>query len=115
MPRWPSRWPGEFFRCPVRPPVARVRSVSDSRLRPAFECARPGCVAGSIAAGEVVSIFGTGIGPDSGVTGTLDASGVLPWILAGVEVQFNGADAPIFYAQSGQINAQVPYGVAGVI
>jgi uncharacterized protein (TIGR03437 family) len=68
--------------------------------------------AGSIAPGEIVSIFGTEMGPGSGVTGTLDASGILPGILAGVEVQFNGAGAPIFYAQSGQINAQVPYVVA---
>ena len=87
---------------PVVTPVLTVTVVNALSL-----------LAASIAPGEIVSIFGTGIGPDSGVTGTLDASGVLPGVLAGVEVQFNGADAPIFYAQSGQINAQVPYVVAG--
>ena len=71
--------------------------------------------AGPVAPGEIVSIFGLGMGPGSGVTGMLNSSGVLPGILAGVEVQFDGADAPIFYAQSGQINAQVPYSVAGSV
>jgi uncharacterized protein (TIGR03437 family) len=69
--------------------------------------------AGSIAPGEMVSIFGTGLGPDTGVTGALDGSGTLPAALGGVVVQFNGTAAPIFYAQSGQINAQAPYEVAG--
>ena len=70
-------------------------------------------LAGSVAPGEVVTIFGTGLGPDPGVSGTVDASGTLPGVLSGAEVQFNGADAPVFYAQSTQINAQVPYSVAG--
>jgi uncharacterized protein (TIGR03437 family) len=87
---------------PVVMPVSTVTVVNALSL-----------LAGSVAPGEVVSIFGLGLGPDLGVTGTLDASGMLPGILAGVEVQFNGSDAPIFYAVSGQINAQVPYVVAG--
>jgi uncharacterized protein (TIGR03437 family) len=87
---------------PVVMPVSTVTVVNALSL-----------LAGSVAPGEVVSIFGLGLGPELGVTGTLDASGMLPGILAGVEVQFNGSDAPIFYAVSGQINAQVPYVVAG--
>jgi uncharacterized protein (TIGR03437 family) len=68
---------------------------------------------GPVAPGEVAAIFGLGLGPDAGVTGGLDATGVLPAALDGVEVRFNGTLAPIFYAQSGQINVQVPYTVAG--
>ncbi len=68
---------------------------------------------GPVAPGEVVSIFGKGLGPDTGLTGALDDTGTLPGALGGVVVQFDGNAAPIFYAQSGQINAQVPYGVAG--
>jgi uncharacterized protein (TIGR03437 family) len=68
---------------------------------------------GAVAPGEIAAIFGTGLGPDTGVTGVLDADGVLPGTLGGVEVRFEGTLAPIFYAQSGQVNVQVPYTVAG--
>ena len=69
---------------------------------------------GAVAPGEIAAIFGTGLGPDTPVTGVLDADGVLPGTLGGVEVRFEGTLAPIFYAQSGQLNVQVPYTVAGM-
>jgi uncharacterized protein (TIGR03437 family) len=69
--------------------------------------------AGAVAPGEIAAIFGVGLGPDSGATGALDAQGVLPGTLDGVEVRFDGTPAPVFYAQSGQVNVQVPYAVAG--
>src|SRR5450759_4090729 len=68
---------------------------------------------GAVAPGEIAAIFGAGLGPDTGVTGGLDADGVLPGVAGGVEVRFDGTLAPIFYAQSGQVNVQVPYTVAG--
>jgi uncharacterized protein (TIGR03437 family) len=70
---------------------------------------------GAVAPGEIAAIFGTGLGPDTPVTGVLDADGVLPGTLGGVEVRFEGTLAPIFYAQSGQLNVQVPYTVAGIV
>lgn len=68
---------------------------------------------GAVAPGEIVTIFGAGLGPDAEVIGVLDAEGVLPGIRGGVEVRFGGIAAPLFYAQSAQINVQVPYTVAG--
>jgi len=68
---------------------------------------------GTVAPGEIVTIYGTGIGPASGVAGSLDASGLLSNLLAGAEVRFDGVDAPLFYAQASQINAQAPYTIAG--
>jgi uncharacterized protein (TIGR03437 family) len=68
---------------------------------------------GAVAPGEIAAIFGVGLGPDAGATGALDAQGVLPGTLDGVEVRFDGTLAPVFYAQSGQVNVQVPYAVAG--
>lgn len=68
---------------------------------------------GAVAPGEVAAIFGTNLGPDSGVTGALDAGGLLPMLLGGVEVRFNDVAAPVFYAQREQVNVQVPYAVAG--
>jgi len=69
--------------------------------------------AGPVAPGEIVSIFGTGLGPDAGAIGAYGAGGLLPIVLAGAEVRFGGVSAPLFYAQAGQINAQVPYETAG--
>jgi uncharacterized protein (TIGR03437 family) len=69
---------------------------------------------GAVAPGEIAAIFGTGLGPDTPVTGVMNADGVLPGTLGGVEVRFEGTLAPIFYAQNGQLNVQVPYTVAGI-
>jgi len=68
---------------------------------------------GPIAPGELIVIFGAGLGPESGVAGALDSSGVLANLLSGAEVRFDGVPAPMFYAQFGQLNVQAPYTVAG--
>jgi uncharacterized protein (TIGR03437 family) len=68
---------------------------------------------GPVAPGEIVSIFGTGLGPESGVPGGIDPSGLLSNLVAGVEVRFDKVPAPLFYVQNEQINVQVPYTVAG--
>jgi uncharacterized protein (TIGR03437 family) len=69
--------------------------------------------AGPVSPGEIVTIFGAGIGSGSAAAAAFDSSGLLPTQLAGAEVRFDGVPAPLFYAQSGQINAQVPYSVGG--
>jgi uncharacterized protein (TIGR03437 family) len=68
---------------------------------------------GPVAPGEIVTIYGAAIGPTSGVTGSFDASGLVGNLLAGAAVSFDGVPAPLFYAQASQINAQVPYTIAG--
>jgi len=70
-------------------------------------------VQGPVAPGEIVSIYGTGIGPAVGVTGTFDAGGNLATKLGDAEVRFDGIAAPLIYSQTAQIAAQVPYSVAG--
>lgn len=69
-------------------------------------------VAGSIAPGEAVSIFGTRLGPVTWVAGTA-SNGVIGTGLSGTRVLFNGVAAPLLYAGLSQINAIVPYSVAG--
>jgi uncharacterized protein (TIGR03437 family) len=69
--------------------------------------------ANTVAPGEIVAIRGYGIGPETGVAAQLTAEGSLPTIVSGVSVQFDGFSAPLFYAQSGRINAQVPWEIAG--
>jgi uncharacterized protein (TIGR03437 family) len=68
---------------------------------------------GPLAPGEIFSIFGPGIGPATAASGAFNASGMLSTTLGGVQVLFNSTPAPLFYVQSQQINAQVPYEMAG--
>src|SRR5579864_824193 len=70
-------------------------------------------LAGPIAPGEIVSIFGQGIGPVTPASGTLDASGIMVPEVAQTSVLFDGFPAALFYVQDGQINAQAPYEIAG--
>ncbi|HTT60617.1 MAG TPA: SMP-30/gluconolactonase/LRE family protein [Bryobacteraceae bacterium] len=86
----------------ITPPLINVTLASSSSLLP-----------GPLAPGEIFSIFGSGIGPGAAVTGSFDATGMLSNSLGGVQVLFNGNPAPLFYVQSNQINAQVPYEMAG--
>jgi len=67
-------------------------------------------VATSVAPGEIVALRGYGIGPATGVSAT---GPVYPDQLAGVQVSLGGFAAPLFYAQSGQVNVQVPWELAG--
>jgi uncharacterized protein (TIGR03437 family) len=68
---------------------------------------------GPVAPGEALVIFGLGMGPEAGVAGTTDAAGLMANLAGGTEVRFDGVAAPMFYAQSGQVNVQVPYTIAG--
>jgi uncharacterized protein (TIGR03437 family) len=68
---------------------------------------------GNIAPGELVTLTGLGIGPDTGVTYQPGPQGQAPMELGGVSVYFGGIPAPLLYVQSRQINAEVPFEVAG--
>lgn len=68
--------------------------------------------AGAVAPGEAVTITGLALGPSSGVTGN-SAPGSYSGSLSGVQVLFDGFAAPLLYVSSTQINALVPYEIAG--
>jgi uncharacterized protein (TIGR03437 family) len=71
--------------------------------------------AGPVSPGEVVTIFGSGIGPAAPAYGTTDSStGKLTTMIGGVQVLFNGTPAPMSYASSTQVSAVVPYEMAFV-
>jgi uncharacterized protein (TIGR03437 family) len=59
----------------------------------------------------MVSLFASGIGPARGVSGKVQASGLLEDLVAETQVLFDGKAAPLYYVQESQINAQVPYRV----
>jgi trimeric autotransporter adhesin len=70
-------------------------------------------LAGPIAAGEIVSIFGTNLGPSQAVQGAVEPSGLMSETLSGVQVLFDGVPGTLFYVQANQINVQAPYEIAG--
>jgi trimeric autotransporter adhesin len=66
-------------------------------------------LAGPAAPGEIVTIYGAGLGPQTLVA----ATGALPTDIAGTSVTFNGLPAQLLYASAGQVSAIVPSGVTG--
>ena len=68
---------------------------------------------GSLAPGEIVTLYGSGIGPDQLVQATPGADGLYDPQLAGTVVTINGIAAPLLYAWTTQTAAIVPYGVTG--
>jgi len=80
----------------------------------------PGCIVnaasyigGGVAPGEMVTIFGSGIGPSEPVQHRLTEKGTLATTLADTRVLFNGIPAPLLYVSDKQSNAIVPYALAG--
>jgi uncharacterized protein (TIGR03437 family) len=72
-------------------------------------------LAGQISPGELVTLFGSGMGPATAAYATTDpATGKLATTIGGLRVLFNGIPAPMIYASSTQVSAVVPYEVASV-
>ena len=67
---------------------------------------------GLVAPGEIISLFGDGIGPEDALSADL-SSLTAPVELGGVQVLVSGHQAPLFYAGPDQINLEVPYSLAG--
>jgi len=68
---------------------------------------------GSIAPGEILVIYGSGIGPTPLTTFQLNAAGLVPTTIGGYKVLVNDMPAPLLFASAGQVSAVVPYGVTG--
>jgi hypothetical protein len=71
-------------------------------------------IAASVAPGELVSIFGTNLGPAGTAGLTLTAQGNVATAISGVTVTFNGTPAPLTYISPTQINCVVPFEVASL-
>lgn len=68
---------------------------------------------GSVAPGEVVTIFGSNLGPVQLTPFHATQSHLIDNVLAGTRVLFDGIPAPLLYARADQLGAIVPFGVAG--
>jgi uncharacterized protein (TIGR03437 family) len=80
------------------------------RLEPAGVLNGGSLVSGSVAPGQVVTLIGSGIGPEPAQTPESTPSSPT---LGGASVLFDGIPAPLLYAGRSQINAIVPYAVNG--
>ena len=67
---------------------------------------------GTIAPAELISLYGTGIGPQSPLGGEV-VNGSFTNSLGGYQVLFNGVPAPLLYAGPNQVNVVSPAGIAG--
>ncbi len=65
-----------------------------------------------VSPGELLSLFGVGIGPAAGVSAAVQ-DGMIGTTLGGVQVFFDEIAAPVLYASSSQINVQAPFEIAG--
>lgn len=65
------------------------------------------------AAGQLISIYGTQLGPTPGAIAQENAGGVVTNSNGGTQVLFDGVAAPILYTGASQINTAIPCSVAG--
>ncbi len=96
-------YPDQIVEYGLLPGAAGIRTVVNSA---SFR-------GGPICAGELVTLFGNGIGPETAVTASPGADGAFPAALAGTEVTFDGVPASLLYAAPGQINLVAPNSLAG--
>jgi uncharacterized protein (TIGR03437 family) len=68
---------------------------------------------GAIAPGEVVVLYGSGLGPANLTQFQLGSNGLVPTNVAGTSIYFNSIPAPVLYTSDNQVGAIVPFGVSG--
>jgi len=93
-------------------PGTRVLHVSPGKPPTPVSCIVNGAsllVETAVAPGQLLTIFGQGLGSDPGVA--LDATQQLPFAAQGTSVDIGGLAAPLLYVSAHQINATVPYGI----
>ncbi len=70
-------------------------------------------LAGSVSPGEIIALYGSGLGPAQLSVASPGGQGFFPTQSAATQVFFDGIPAPLIYSSSAQTAAIVPYGVAG--
>jgi len=69
---------------------------------------------GGMAPGQMITIYGTNLGPATVVTSQLDARGFVASRLGGTRVLFDGTPGAMIATSAGQVSAIVPYGLEGL-
>jgi uncharacterized protein (TIGR03437 family) len=89
---------------PNNPPTVKIFALQNAALAQA--------VTARVSPGEVIAIYGTGIGPAAGPVSATPAKGFYPTTLGGVQVSVNGVNIPLLYVSQSQINAVLPMGLS---
>jgi len=114
----PGSYGGAIIITPSDPTVAALTipvslSVTQSAPSVAGAANAASYAPGPIAPGEIVTIFGTGLGPSMLTTLQITDSGTVATNLGGTQVFFDGYAAPMIYSSATQVSVIVPYEVAG--
>lgn len=67
---------------------------------------------GAVAPGEIVTIFGSNLGPPTLTLGSF-VSNIFTTNVGGTQVQFDGVAAPVIYSRNDQVSVVVPFEIAG--
>jgi len=68
---------------------------------------------GSISPGEIVTVWGSNLGPPGGSGALIDVDGKVATLNSGTRILFDEMPAPITFTSAGQVNVVAPYGIAG--
>jgi len=69
--------------------------------------------AGPVAPGQIVTLFGTGLGSETLASGSVRPAGFLDAVAGNCRTLFDGIAAPVLYAQARQSSVLVPFGMQG--
>jgi uncharacterized protein (TIGR03437 family) len=70
-------------------------------------------ISGAVSPGEIVVLYGSGLGPATLTRATVGNEGTWGTELGGTSLTFNGFAAPIVYTSATQVSAIVPYSISG--
>jgi uncharacterized protein (TIGR03437 family) len=97
-----------------RSPVAPCVAVSTPQISSAGVTNAATFLSGAVAPGEIVTIFGSALGPNTLARLELTPDGQsISKSLSGTRVLFDGVASPLVYTIAGQVSTIVPYGVTG--
>ncbi len=69
--------------------------------------------AGGVSPGEMITVFGSNLGPAGTTTLVVNSAGLISRTLGATRVLFDTLAAPVIFTSAGQLAAMVPYGVSG--
>ena len=64
---------------------------------------------GAISPGDIVTLYGNGLGPEQGIQTTATLQDPYPTQAGGLQVTFDGTPAPLLWVQDSQINVVAPW------
>jgi uncharacterized protein (TIGR03437 family) len=69
-------------------------------------------VPNQLASGEIITMFGVGLGPKEGIAAQIEPDGTYPKDIAGTRIRLGDRLLPLLYVSESQVNAIIPLDVA---